>query len=414
MGGHLGGEGIDLLDHRDAAAHLAGLAHGEGRRASGAVQQSGQLGVRVPTDLGVQPVVPGQGGEVAAGRAHTLAEAAACVVDGAQAVEEPPVDLSNAGDLIHSVALAEAGRESGEALVGGACQLRLQQRAAGGAVARAPVRDVAPVKPGAAAVHHAHGLLDALLKGAADGHDLPHRLHGGTNVGVHPAELLVVPPRQLHHAVVQGGFEAGGGGARDGVQYLRERGIQAQFGRHVREGVASSLGGQGGGARQARIYLDHGVVLRVRVHGVLDVALAHHAEVAHHADRDLPHTVVVPIRESLAGGHHDRLPGVDAERVQVLHVTHRHAVVVRVPHNLVLHLLPPLHGTLYKDLRGRRQRARGQQPEGGLVLADAGAQAAKSEGAPHHDGVANGLRRRRRRLHRVDGRGRGARDVNLP
>ena len=38
-----------------------------------------------------------------------------------------------------------------------------------------------------------------------------------------------------------------------------------------------------------------------------------------------------------AGAHHDGLAGVDAHGVEVLHVTHRNAVVVAVAHHLRKH-----------------------------------------------------------------------------
>ena len=35
-----------------------------------------------------------------------------------------------------------------------------------------------------------------------------------------------------------------------------------------------------------------------------------------------PQHVVLRVGEGLGGGHHDALPGVDAQRVHIFHVTH--------------------------------------------------------------------------------------------
>jgi len=56
------------------------------------------------------------------------------------------------------------------------------------------------------------------------------------------------------------------------------------------------------------------------------------------------------MKEHLAGRDDDGVSGVDAERVEVLHVADGDAVVVAVAHDLVLDLLPPLHRLLDKDL----------------------------------------------------------------
>ena len=57
------------------------------------------------------------------------------------------------------------------------------------------------------------------------------------------AELLQVPARRLHRDVVEGGLEAGGRGARDGVAQLGEVMAEGELGRDVGQRIAGRLGG---------------------------------------------------------------------------------------------------------------------------------------------------------------------------
>lgn len=63
-------------------------------------------------------------------------------------------------------------------------------------------------------------------------------------------------------------------------------------------------------------------LLRLGVEGVLDVALAHDAEVSDDFDGRVPQHVVLAVVESLTGRHDDGLPSMDAQRVNILHITH--------------------------------------------------------------------------------------------
>ena len=63
-------------------------------------------------------------------------------------------------------------------------------------------------------------------------------------------------------------------------------------------------------------------LFRLRVEGVLDVTLSHDAQVSDDLDGGVPQHVVLVVVERLTGRHHNRLPSVDTQRVNVLHVTY--------------------------------------------------------------------------------------------
>mmetsp|Transcript_18365 Transcript_18365/g.28644 ORF Transcript_18365/g.28644 Transcript_18365/m.28644 type:complete len:839 (-) Transcript_18365:393-2909(-) len=317
------------------------------------------------------------------------------VRDGLQLAQHPHVDLGQRVDLLGSQpAAAQQVGDEVQPLVRGELQ-QLRDLLVGHLVPLA-----ARLEALDRGLHHAHCLLDALLPGAPNGHHLAHGLHGRADLRGHLGELGQVPAGDLGHDVVQRGLEEGRGLLRDGVADLGQRDAQRQLGRHEGQRVARGLGGQRRGPGEPRVHLDDAVVHGLRVERVLDVALAHDAEVAHHLHGRLAQHVVLVVRQRLAGRQHDGVPRVHAEGVEVLHVAHGDAVVAAVAHDLVLHLLPPLQALLHQDLRGQAEGLRGHLAQVRLVAADARAEAAEREGRADHDGEPDVVGHPHRLLHR--------------
>ena len=297
-----------------------------------------------------------------------------------QLVQEPAVDVRERMDPVHRVARLERRGDGEDPRVGGMRQREIQ-------VLR-HVRLVADEAVGALA-DHPDALLDGLLEGPADGHHLADALHAGADVPGDALELRQVPARDLHDDIVQGRFEEGRGRLRDRVLEFMQAIAQAQLGRHGRQRIARRLGGQGRGAAEPRIDLDHPVVLAVGAESVLDVALADDPEMPDNVDGGLPQEMVFVVGEGLRRGDDDALAGVDPERVHVLHVADRDAVVEAVADHLVFDFLPPAQGFLHKDLRREGKGLGGDGIQLGLVLAKAGAKPAQGVGRPDDDGIAH-------------------------
>jgi hypothetical protein len=77
-----------------------------------------------------------------------------------------------------------------------------------------------------------------------------------------------------------------------------------------------------------------------RIEGELDVAAASDVEGADDLDGGRPEHLVLVVGQRLTRGHHDGVAGVDAHRVDVLHVADDDAGVGSVAEHLVLQLLP--------------------------------------------------------------------------
>ena len=124
-------------------------------------------------------------------------------------------------------------------------------------------------------------------------------------------------------------------------------------------------------------------------------------------DRDVAQQVVLVVVEGLRGGHDDGLAGVDAHRVDVLHVADHQAVVPRVAHDLVLQLLPAAQA-LVDDHLGRVNEGLGAEAvQLRLVRGEAAAEASEREGRAHQHRVADPLGDVPRLLHAVGAGGLG-------
>ena len=106
-------------------------------------------------------------------------------------------------------------------------------------------------------------------------------------------------------------------------------------------------------------------------------------------DGDLAQEMVFVVGQGLRRSDHDALAGVDAERVEILHVTDRDAVVVAVAHDFVFDLFPAAQRLLDEDLRGEGEGLAGHRLQFVFVLAEAGTEAAQRVGGAQDDRIAD-------------------------
>ena len=232
-GAELAGAGVDALEHRPNARRLA-------RRAHLGLGLLGQLGqARVGKAQGLQPAhLLRRGGKA------VRAQLGFFLNQGLDLAQEP--GLVGTGDvhLVDGQAMAEGLGDDPQAV-----GRRLAQGAGDGGLAGlgvvGPV-DLDFVEAGQARLQAAQGLLQALGEGAADGHDLAHRLHRGGEIGLGARVLLEGEAGDFGDDVVDGGLERGGGGASDVVHQLVEGVADGQARCDLGDGKAGCLGGEGG------------------------------------------------------------------------------------------------------------------------------------------------------------------------
>ena len=231
----------------------------------------------------------------------------------------------------------------------------------------------------------AHRLGEGLAEGATDRHHLADRLHVGREPALGAGELLEGEAGDLGDDVIDRRLEGGRRGAGDVVGDLLQRVTDGELGGHLGDREAGRLRGQGRGAADPGVHLDHGDLAVLRVDRELDVGAAGlHPDRPDHLDRLVAELLVERVGQGLGRGDGHRVAGVDAHRVDVLDRADDHDVVVAVAHHLELELAPADHRLLDQHLVDRA----GGEPLGddlaqlGLGVADTAALAAHRERRP--------------------------------
>ncbi len=199
--------------------------------------------------------------------------------------------------------------------------------------------------------NHAQSLLDDLLESAAYGHHFADRFHRRADFAAHTVEFPKIPAGNLADDVVERRLEEGRCLAGHGVLEVEQPVAKAELGGHECQGITGRLRREGRRTAQSGVDLNHTVIHRVGVVGILDVAFADDSDMADNLDGKLAQVMVVVVGECLGGGHDDRLAGVDSQWIEVLHIADRDAVVIPVADNLILDLFPSLERLLNQHLR---------------------------------------------------------------
>ncbi len=300
-----------------------------------------------------------------------------------QFAQEPEVEMTGGVDLLDRQA--------------GAQRLRCHQQSLGARRGEGGAKGICPaiarhchrIEAGEAGLHAAQTFLQRLGEAAADRHALAHRFHAGGQQRRRAGELLEGEARDLHHHVVDGRLEAGRRGAGDVVGQLVERVADRKLRRDLGDGKAGGLGGEGGGARDARVHLDHHHPPVGRVDRELHIAAAGiDADAAQARDGGIAHPLVFSVGECQRRSHGDTVAGMHAHRIDVLDGADDDAVVRAVANHLHLELLPAEHAFLDQHLvRGRGVEAPLHDAVELLaVIGDAAAGAPQGEAGPDHRG----------------------------
>lgn len=361
------GNSVDLLDER----HDVELESGATNVVLVAGPKDGELLVGETLLLGLAEegggdVVDGVGG-------HLVSEVAEALELG----EEPLVDLGQLPDLVDGVAVVHGVRNGEHALVGGGLELGVEVNRH---------ESLSLVETKVARVDGTDGLLDSLLEGATNGHDLTNTLHGRAEKSGHTSELLQIPSGNLDNAVVERGFEASAGRLGHGVLDLVQGNVETKLGSDKGQGVTSSLGSESRGSGETGVDLDNAVLAALRVESILDVALSNNAEMSDNPDGSCTEHVVVLVGKRLRRSNDDGVTGVNTKRVEVLHVANSDAVVLAITNNLVLDLLPALHTALNKNLRASGEGLVAEVDVLVHVLGETTAETSKCIGGTNDDG----------------------------
>ncbi len=401
-GGKLGGAGVNPLVHRTNAQLMAQLT----QAGLGDAQQLRQAGVGKTLAL-----EPEQRGPVDV-RFACLLERLFFPNDVLNLHQEPGIDVGVTEHFVHRQAGTEGITDVPDAVRSGHVQFPGEGLA--GVLGIQVLQFL--VKALGAHLQATQSFLQRLLESPADGHHLTHGLHLGGQAGVGLGEFLEGEAGNLGDHVVDGRLERGRGDpSGDLVAQLVQGVAHRQLGRHLGNREAGGLGGQRRGAGHPGVHFNHHHAPGVRVDAELHVGTTGlNSDLAQHRQRGVAHDLILLVGQGLGRGHGNGVPGVHAHGVEVLNGADDDAVVVLVPNDLHLVLLPADQGFVDQQLVGGRevQPALADLLKLILVVGNATAGAAHGEGRPddareadllgHFPGLLHGVGDGRARAFQAD------------
>ena len=312
--------------------------------------------------------------------------------------QEPRVELGDLVDAINAHAGAQGVSRHQQAVRRRAAQGSLDFLDAGAN------QMLNLVKTGQAGFKAAQRLLHTFLPVAADGHHLAHRLHGGAEQILRTLELFKGKTRNLGDDIVDGRLERGRGGAGDIVHDLIERVSHCQQRCDLGDRETGGLRRQRRRTRHARVHLDDDQAAILGVHRILHVGTAgFDADLAQHRDAGVAHDLIFLVRQRQRRGDGDRIPGVDAHRIDILDGADDDGIVRLVADHLHLIFLPAQHAFFHQHFGGRAGiKAAGNDVDEFLaVIGNAAAGAAHGEAGADDRWQTNEFQRGQRFLNRV-------------
>ena len=242
-------------------------------------------------------------------------------------------------------------------------------------------------------LQRAGGLEDCSLEMAVNAHDLARSLHLRTERTVSIDKLVERPAREFDDTVIKCRLEAGFRLLGNCVGDLIERIADGNLGRNLGNRIAGSLGSQCRRTADTRVDLNDIVAVAVRIQCILRIAAALDAKLADNAQAGAAEHLIFMVRQRLRRSHNDGIARVYTNRIEVLHVADRDAVIIAITHDLILDLFPAGHTALDEHLanHGVVEALDDDIDEFFLIIRDTAARSAHRVGRAHDDRIADGV-----------------------
>ena len=184
------------------------------------------------------------------------------------------------------------------------------------------------------------GFHQRALEVVADTHNLTGCLHLCGQGTFCTDKLIERQTRDFYNTVIQHRLEACVGFSGNGVRDLIQSVAKCDLCSNLCNRITGRFGSQCGRTADTRIYLDNTVLEAVRIQRILYVASAGDTELGDDVECGSTQHLILFISQGLGRCYDNTVSGVNADRVDVLHVADGDAVSYAVPHYLVLDLFP--------------------------------------------------------------------------
>ena len=229
------------------------------------------------------------------------------------------------------------------------------------------------------------------LKAVADTHNLTGCLHLCGQRTFRADKLIEWKTRKFYDTVVQHRLKACVSLACDGIRDLIQSISQSDLCRYLCDRVSGRLGSQRGRTADTRVYLDDAVFKAVRIQCVLHVTSSGDAQLGDNVQRRSTQHLVLLVTQGLGWSHYDTVSGVNADRVNVFHITYGDAVSCTVAHYFILDFFPSGDAALYQNLAntGETQTVGKNLDQLLLIISDTAAASAQSVSRTKYNRIAD-------------------------
>ena len=231
------------------------------------------------------------------------------------------------------------------------------------------------------------------LKVAADTHYLAGSFHLSGERSLGCDKLVKRQTGDLHHAVVQHGFETCVGLARNRVGDLVQCVSQGDLRRNLGDGISGSLTCQRGRTAYTGIYFDDTVLKAVGMKGVLNVTSAGDPQLCDDIQSGRTEHLVFLVSKSLGRRYHDGVSCVYAYRVNILHIADSDTVARAVAHYFIFNLFPSGNAAFHQNFShtGKSEAVLQDFSQLVLVVGDSTAAASQSISRTEYHRIADGI-----------------------
>ena len=231
------------------------------------------------------------------------------------------------------------------------------------------------------------------LKVAADAHYLAGSFHLSGERSLGCDKLVKRQTGNLHHAVVQHGFETCVGLARNRVGDLVQCVSQGDLRRNLGDGISGSLTCQRGRTAYTGIYFDDTVLKAVGMKGVLNVTSAGDPQLCDDIQSGRTEHLVFLVSKSLGRRYHDGVSCVYAYRVNILHIADSDTVARAVAHYFIFNLFPSGNAAFHQNFShtGKSEAVLQDFSQLVLIVGDSAAAASQSISRTEYHRIADGV-----------------------
>ena len=216
--------------------------------------------------------------------------------------------------------------------------------------------------------YHTKSLLYYLFEWTADRHNLAYRLHAWTNLSWYTCKLGKVPTWNLTNQIIELGSLVCTVWCTH-LTNLVKCISQSNLCCHKSQRITCCLWCKCRWTTQTSINLNYTIVICLGIECILDITLTYYTEMTYSLNRYLLHKLDLLFCKRTCWSHHNRLTGVDSQRIEVLHACYCKTVIIGITYNLELNLFPSFEGLLDKNLVWESKCTLGQLPETLLIAA---------------------------------------------